>query len=253
MGYVQRINNYDALRDTSIRVGFKHLFTDLKYIIYPKNSFLARHSINFETYSVVNPDNSFNETDLTLSYMAELRNTSVFEPRLLHNAVDLLFPISFTGATPLPVKHYEFSQASFVYSSDTRKLFSYSLGYTGGQFYNGHLQSVTGTITLRSRPHFNLILLAEYDKLSFPGVYGNNELFLLSPKAEYNFSTKISWTTFFQYNTQANNFNINSRFQYRFKPMSDLYLVYTDNYYTTPFMQNKNRAIVLKVNYWLNL
>jgi hypothetical protein len=70
---------------------------------------------------------------------------------------------------------------------------------------------------------------------------------------EYNFNTKVSWTTFLQYNTQANNFNINSRFQYRFKPMSDLYLVYTDNYFTTPFMQNKNRAIVLKVNYWLNL
>jgi hypothetical protein len=35
--------------------------------------------------------------------------------------------------------------------------------------------------------------------------------------------------------------------------MSDLYLVYTDNYYTTPLMKNKNRALVLKVNYWLNL
>ena len=98
-----------------------------------------------------------------------------------------------------------------------------------------------------------MIFQAEFDKLVFPDPYGSNELLLLSPKIEYNFNTKISWTTFLQYNTQANNFNINSRFQYRFKPMSDMYLVYTDNYYTTPFLQNKNRAIVVKLNYWLNL
>ncbi|MBI2729956.1 MAG: hydrolase, partial [Sphingobacteriales bacterium] len=68
-----------------------------------------------------------------------------------------------------------------------------------------------------------------------------------------NFSTSIFWTTFLQYNTQGNNFNINSRFQWRYKPMSDLFLVYTDNYYTDPLFKNKKRALVLKMNYWLNL
>jgi hypothetical protein len=164
-----------------------------------------------------------------------------------------MYPISFTDSKPLPAKRYQYSQGGLTYYSDSRKLFSYSVTYSGGQFYNGTLQSLLGAITLRSRPHFNLVFQAEYDKLQFPGAYGRSELLLLSPKIEYNFNTKISWTTFLQYNTQANNFNINSRFQYRFKPMSDLYLVYTDNYYTTPFMQNKNRAIILKVNYWLNL
>ena len=172
---------------------------------------------------------------------------------MLHNELNLLYPISFTGATPLPADRYHYSQALITYNGDTRKNFSYSATYSGGQFYNGIIHSILGSITLRSRPHLNLILQAEYDKLQFPHSYGSSELFLLSPKIEYSFNTKISWTTFMQYNTQANNFNINSRFQYRFKPMSDLYLVYTDNYFTTPLLQNKNRAIVLKVNYWLNL
>jgi hypothetical protein len=253
MGYVQRINNYDALRDTTIRVGFKHLYTNAAYMIYPKGAIIARHTFKAETYSVVNPNNSFNETDLTLSYMAEFNSTSGIKADVLHNVLDLLYPVSFTDATPLPVNNYKYTQAAFTYTSDTRKLFSYGLTYLGGQFYNGNIHSLIGTITLRSRPHFNLIVQAEYDKLTFPDPYGSSKLFLISPKVEYNFNTKVSWTTFLQYNTQANNFNINSRFQYRFKPMSDLYLVYTDNYFTTPFMQNKNRAIVLKVNYWLNL
>ncbi len=253
MGYVQRINNYDALRDTSIRVGFKHLYTSMSFLGYPANSIIGRRSLKFETYSVVNPNNTFNETNLTLSYNAEFKSTTSIKSSLMHNEVNLLYPISFENAHPLPATHYNYSQVALTYNSDSRKLFSYMLTYTGGQFYNGKINSILASITLRSRPHFNLILQAEFDELQFPSFYGNSQLFLLSPKIEYNFNTKISWTTFMQYNTQANNFNINSRFQYRFKPMSDLYLVYTDNYYTTPFMQNKNRAVVLKVNYWLNL
>jgi hypothetical protein len=253
MGYVQRINNYNAINDTTIRVGFKHFFTANSWKFYPKFGPISRQTFRLETYSVVNPDYSFNETDLTLSYQLELKNTSFLKALMIHNEVNLLYPISFTNSKPLPSQIYKYSQAAFTYGSDSRKLFSYSFTYSGGQFYNGTLQSFLGSIILRSRPHFNLIFLAEYNKLHFPDGYGNSELLLLSPKIEYNFNTKMSWTTFLQYNTQANNFNVNSRFQYRFKPMSDLYLVYTDNYFTAPFMQNKNRALVLKVNYWLNL
>ena len=253
MGYVQRINNYNAEKDTTIRLGFKHLFTSIAFTGYPKNSPVARHKLSFETYSVLNPNNSFNESDLNLSYKTEFKNTSAFSTEVIHNELNLLYPVSFTKEAPLPSGRYHYSQGSIIYNGDTRKNFSYGATYIGGQFYNGIIHSVLGSITMRSRPHFNFILQAEYDKLQFPHPYGSSELFLLSPKIEYNFNTKISWTTFMQYNTQANNFNINSRFQYRFKPMSDLYLVYTDNYFTTPLLQNKNRAIVLKINYWLNL
>jgi hypothetical protein len=96
-------------------------------------------------------------------------------------------------------------------------------------------------------------ITAQYNKLDFPSIYGSNELLLIANRVELNFTTNLFWTTFLQYNTQANNFNINSRLQWRYKPMSDLFLVYTDNYFATPFLNNKNRAIVFKMNYWLNL
>jgi hypothetical protein len=55
-----------------------------------------------------------------------------------------------------------------------------------------------------------------------------------------------------QYNTQLNNLNLNTRVQWRFAPMSDVFLVYTDNYDAT-MLQIRNRAIALKVTYWLNI
>jgi hypothetical protein len=74
----------------------------------------------------------------------------------------------------------------------------------------------------------------------------------MNGKAEFSFTKNLIWTTFLQYNTQADNFNINSRLQWRYKPMSDVFIVYTDNYAAQPFLK-KNRGLVCKVNYWLNL
>ncbi|HHB51505.1 MAG TPA: hydrolase, partial [Saprospiraceae bacterium] len=70
---------------------------------------------------------------------------------------------------------------------------------------------------------------------------------------DFTFTKKIFFTTFLQYNNQIDNFNINARFQWRFAPVSDLFIVYTNNFDTTANWQYTNRALVLKVNYWLNL
>jgi hypothetical protein len=74
-------------------------------------------------------------------------------------------------------------------------------------------------------------------------------LLAITPRLELFFNKNLNWTTFLQYNTQADNFNINSRLQWRYRPMSDLFLVYTDNY-TVNIWGVKNRAIVAKLNYW---
>jgi len=65
-------------------------------------------------------------------------------------------------------------------------------------------------------------------------------------------TNKLYFTTFVQYNQQTDNLNINARLQWRYQPASDIYLVFTDNYLPDPF-SIRNRAVVLKVNYWWNL
>jgi hypothetical protein len=41
--------------------------------------------------------------------------------------------------------------------------------------------------------------------------------------------------------------------QWRFAPLSDLFLVYNDNYYTQGGILPNFRSINLKLTYWLNL
>jgi len=251
MGFVQRIGNYDALRDTTIRVGYKHIYSEISYNILPTKGKIGRIESSIENSIIFNPDNSFNEWESSLQMNTNFKNSSSFNLRLNNNITNLLFPTSFTDGIPLPAKQYQYGQFKFNYVSDTRKLFGWFSEITVGQFYNGQVQGLGLGINWRNQPHLNLRLNAQVNNIQLPGAYGSTRLLLIAPRIEYNFSTQLFWTTFIQYNTQSNNFNVNSRLQYRYKPMSDFFLVYTDNYFTDPLFKSKNRAIVFKISYWI--
>jgi hypothetical protein len=253
MGFVQRIENYDAARDTVVRVGFKSMFTLLSYEIMPEKGKVGKLSTSINHDLVLNPDNSFNESNVKLMFRAQYKNTSGLDLTVSNTTTNLLFATSFTDASPIPAARYSFNQVNLMYMSDFRKAFSYGGGFSVGQFYNGTVKGFGAGLNIRYQPHLNIGLRSQFNKIELPGIYGSTNLVLIQPKIEYNFNTKLFWTTFIQYNTQSNNFSVNSRLQYRYKPMSDFFLVYTDNYFTDPLFINKNRALIFKFNYWFNL
>jgi len=230
-----------------------HTFNQVAYKILPASGPLAKFQLRVEDFATFHPDNSLNESDAKFSVQTDFKNASFLTTSLSNTSLNLLYPISFTSGTPLPSGYYQFNQLQMMYISDVRKLFGVESMLTLGQFYNGSIQGASVGVSWKSQPHLKLSLRAELNKIELPKPYGTNNLVLLSPKIDWNFSTSLFWTTFMQYNTQQNNININSRLQYRFKPMSDFFLVYTDNYYTDPIFKNKNRAIIFKFSYWFNL
>jgi len=254
MGFSGRLENYDAVLDTVIRQGIKQFSNSLEFFFYPKQkSKINVHSVGLNTNVVLNPDGTFNERVSRLGYFMEFKNTAVLRVAWDNQDVNLQYPISFTGKEPLPKGDYLFNQYGISYTTDIRKKFVFGATVRVGQFYNGDYQQYIASITYRQQPWGNFSIQFEQNDLRFPDPYGKTNLFLISPRIEISFSNTMSWTTFLQYNTQQNNFNINSRYQWRFRPMSDLYIVYTDNYFTDPLFKNKNRALVFKMNYWLNL
>ena len=253
MGYVQGVNNYDAVRDTTIRVGFKNLFNSLSYRLLPENGPIGKMVAKLENFSTLHPDNSINQADTKLGVDIQFKKASDFGVDINNTIVNLLYPISFTKEVPLPAGHYVFNQIIIKYISDMRKAFGIESMMNVGQFYNGNVKGISMGLTYRNQPNFKVVLSAQFNNIVFPNPYGSTNLVLLQPRVEWNFSTKLFWTTFVQYNTQSNNFNINSRLQYRYKPMSDFFLVYTDNYFTDPLFKNKNRALIFKFSYWFNL
>ncbi len=250
VGFINRIENYDAEKDEVVRLGYHQFLLPVSYTVLPKNSKLInQHEISYEGELNLDPSGNFVERTNGIEYAVEFKNSSQIELAVQETETDLRFPFSFTGETPLPKGRYSYSDISLEYASDERKLLQYQLALRTGQFYNGTINSVEANFLLRKQPWGNFGLGLEYNNLQFPEPYGEAKLWAVTPRVEISFSRNLFWTTFMQYNTQADNFNINSRFQWRFSPMSDLFIVYTDNYAVEDFSV-KNRALVLKASYW---
>ena len=257
MGFVQRLENYDAVRDTSIRIGFNDNIARIGYTIRPQEGKIIRHNISLTNVYYTNPDWSFNELVNELNYSISFRNTSRFEIAYTRNEVDLLFPFSFVSdAVPLPAERYTYSNVSASYSSDERKLVNFGMGGQVGDFYNGTLKQAEANIKFRVQPWGNLGFGYQWNKLDFPEQYGSEVITALLGKLEIGFNRNLLWTTLFQYVDQNEYMGINSRLQWRFSPMSDVFLVFVDNYdvfndiNNMRNVQSNNRALILKVNYW---
>ena len=145
---------------------------------------------------------------------------------------------------------WQYVQVEYV--SDERKALFADTEIRAGQYYNGHRYGITGSLRYRVIPKFVFTLNYSYDHIVLPEPYNSSDLVLFGPKTEVLFTTKLFWTTFIQYNKQSDNINVNSRLQWRFKPASDLYVVYTDNYFPQDLV-NKSRALVVKFTYWFNI
>lgn len=225
---------------------------------YPRKGFINSHSFQLLALNFWRPTLDYKRTDhdLRASWSAILKNQSTFELEYSNKYIFLTNPFDPTrteGAVPLPGNEaYYFNQVSTMYQSNRSKLISFELQSTVGEFFNGSSFSVGGTSSLRLQ-HWALIGLAvNYDQIRLPNPYPDADLWLLSPRIDLTFSKSLFWSTLVQYSNQRDNLGFNSRLQWRFAPLSDLYLVYNDNYFVNHFSP-RFRSINLKLSYWLNL
>lgn len=155
---------------------------------------------------------------------------------------------------------YQYASHRIGFKTNARKLFTTEGSFTFGQYFNGQIKRAQINVGYRWQPYGVFSMLANYTSIRLPEGYNKADFWVVAAKSEVTFTKNLFWTTFLQYNNQANNFNINSRLQWRFKPLSDFFLVYTDNYFAEDnrswnvySFQKRNRAIVLKFNYWFSL
>jgi hypothetical protein len=254
-GFIPRQMQFDAASDSTFRRGFTKGTAWIAYKIIPENP----RAIVFHEPGIYfdhQYDESGRLTDrLThVWYLFETLRGRRFHTYLDYFEVQLPFETRLLGGQydPLPPQFYSWYQIGFRYSGDTRRNFYGNYEVEAGTFYNGTRFSVQSEIVYRfsSRVRFGTVYTV--NRVNFPDNYGEATLHLLGPRAHISFSNTLFWTTFIQYNTQAENLNINSRFQWRFRPMSDLFIVYNENSHTDNFSP-VNRGLTFKLTYWFGL
>jgi hypothetical protein len=252
--------NFDAEVGFVPRKNFFRIKPQVRTYFYPTSGLLTQHGFGAEFEMFFQPGLDIGKTDQAIKLFWDFQMRNSARGRLtLQQQYTYLFEDfdptkvqSDSTAILLAGTDYNYFNASATFNSDRRKLVSFRVEPTIGQFFNGFRAGLNTNISLRLQPRANISLQMSYNYLKLEEPFEPVSLFLVGPRFDLTFSKKLFLTAFFQYNNQIDNFNINTRLQWRFAPVSDMFLVYTDNYGTNPWGET-SRALVFKVTYWLNL
>ena len=232
--------------------------TSLQRVYWPGNGSINKHSFELFPIFTLSPSLNFKTTDYAIrtSWAAEFKNQTRLSAGIETNftyLTDEFDPSGKDNAIPLPAnENYKYNTFSIEYRSDRRKAFSYNFDQSIGEFFNGSQISSGAELTLRIQPKATISLAINYDQIKLPEPYSSADFWLISPSFDFTFSKSIFWSTLVQYSNQRDNLGFNSRLQWRFAPLSDLFIVYNENYFVNSF-EPRNRSINLKFTYWLNI
>lgn len=232
--------------------------TSAEVVFWPKSDVINSHG--FEVFPIITwrPGLDFKQTDhvYNLNWNVNFQNQAMGGLGFSNSFIFLTEPFDPTntdGAVELPGNQgYYFNSVTAAYESNRANVFAVEAETSVGRFFNGNRFSFMGQFNLRLQPKALISLALNYDKLSLPAPYSSADLWLVSPRFEFTFSKSLFWTTILQYSNQRDNLGINSRLQWRFAPLSDLFIVYNDNYFVNAFAP-RYRSINLKFTYWLNI
>jgi hypothetical protein len=236
------------------RRGYYELNPVFQYRFFPKSDIITSHGPGMKMDMFFTPSLSLTDRETQLLYSAEWKNKSVTSVDVKETFIHLQAPYDPTNTGGLQFnanEEFHWKEIGATYSSDPRKQFNVNLTSRYGGYYTGTRLALNGELNYRVQPYGSLSLVTAYNNISLPSPYKSAELLLIGPRLDFTFTDKLFFTSFIQYNNQVDNLNLNLRFQWRFAPVSDLFIVYTENSFPADY-NIKNRGIVVKLSYWFN-
>jgi hypothetical protein len=237
------------------RADFKRINPDVTYLFYPKSKLINRHGPKLEFEGYWNETLGTTDRDINLGYIFKFNSIAELEITQKNRYVYLFsdFDPTRSKGTPLAAgTDYTFRNYLIEFKSNPRKKLNLNLIGEFGEYFTGNIQRITTQTGLRLGYLANISMNFNYARIRLPQPQRDADLILVGPRIDLTLTKDLFWTTFVQYNSQIDNMNINTRIQWRYAPVSDFFLVYTDNYFPGDFMP-KQRSLVFKLNYWLNL
>jgi hypothetical protein len=183
------------------------------------------------------------ETEFTSSDLASVVYTDSFE-RLVRP-----FPIA-PGVT-LPIGTYDFHTTRLGYIGGQQRPYSGEIVYEFGTFYNGDRKSIAlNSARLQVTPQVSLEPSFSVNWVDL--VQGSFTAKVARTRATYTITPRMFVSGIVQYNTAGASFGSNVRFRWEYRPGSELFVVYTDDFNTDENRPNvtalRNRGWVVKFN-----
>jgi hypothetical protein len=203
-------------------------------------------------------DTDFEKKDQTqqFDYLFNFKDRSRFTLGIRRQHIELLSdfdPLQTLISKLASGTKHQWNSFTISYDAKPQKRFTYSAEViTGGYYDNGKRNAFLGEFGYRFQPYLELSSLVNYNQIDLPAPWNTNSFWLLGLKSNLTLTNNIFFSNLFQYNEQLGLWNFNSRFQWRYKPASDIFLVFNSNEISVPKVET-GWNLTLKVNYWINL
>jgi len=248
-------NTYSAEVGYIPRNGYRSITSSLSHSFFTKGGAIVSHGPGIRTSYFFNEQMKRTDNLNLFIYNVNFRNRSALTLIFINEYVELLSPFDPTqsGKDTLAVgSKHKWNAWRVNYSSKPQSLFTYSFSTRLGNYYeNGSWASASAELGYRFQPYVSLKSNLSYNHIVLPDPWNLTNFWLIGAQLDVTFTNKLFFATLFQYNEQSKNFNLNSRFQWRYKPASDLFIVYTDSYLLSP-IAGKVKSLTLKFTYWFN-
>ncbi len=258
--------NYSAEVGYVPRRGYHRGASTVGYTFLPGGGPVLSHGPTLNSSNFFDWSGRLSDYETTLGYTVTLRSLSVFTVSASTAYVRLLEPFDPTNSGREKLEAGSVHRGKYwstKFDSKPQSVFRYGFSSLYGGYYAGGTRlNLGGTIGYRIQPFVSLAGAVNYTDIRLRQPWGHTTFWLVGPRFDVTLTNTLYFTTFIQYNEQQKNMNVNTRVQWRYKPASDVFVVWTDNYMSDhqQLGQNvpglfsvRNRALVLKWTYWWNL
>ncbi len=162
---------------------------------------------------------------------------------------NLVEPFEIASGIVIPAGRYEFDGLELAMFSNQSRLLGVRGLFGWGDFYDGTRTSVRLTFGVRASKHVQTESLWVYNDVELP--QGAFDIGLFSQRVDFTFTPDLRLNTIVQYNDDTEDLGVNVRLHWIYKPGSDLFVVYNENWMEGDLRQrlSTHRQIAVKFTY----
>ena len=242
-GFVSDLSYYrrTGMRKFLLETGYK-----------PRPQVLERRGIR-ETHYHINWDYQTNLSALTIAkkihqgVTVSFNNGGWTEPQWNYVTQQLTRPLRLgRNVAPIPPGIYNWTEYLWRFNTDPSRMFSVAFLPTWGGLWTGTQRTVNLSATVRPSYRFRATLGLQRTSadLDLPKTSFVKNLWTL--RTNYSFSTNMYLDSLLQYDTDLKQLNSNIRFNLIHRPLSDIFVVYNEQRFSTVDDVEPGRGFVVK-------
>jgi len=141
---------------------------------------------------------------------------------------------------------YQWTEWRWRFSTNASKPVVVDFQASTGGLWSGTQKAVSSTLTLRPTYRFRLATGVQHTSVKLDRPNQKFDATVWTGRANYSFTTNMFLDALTQYDAAIKQFNANVRFNVIHHPLSDLFIVYNEQRFTTPDAPTAGRSLVLK-------